>query len=118
MRNLWEETLDVLRCNGLTWDDVIYVCGNHFLISKENFEELARKTDYDAGFGAPEIATDLKILGKCWWLSRGEYDGSEWWDFNKMFDVENLPTVQVNRLSVNGTDWCGWKSLRECNEGT
>jgi hypothetical protein len=37
--------------------------------------------DYDSGFGGQEL------YGHIWysdgtWSSRGEYDGSEWWDYN------------------------------------
>ena len=39
--------------------------------------------DYDNGYGGQEL------FGTVWledgtWLSRGEYDGSEWWEHNKL----------------------------------
>ena len=45
--------------------------------------------DYESGFGSQEL------FGTVWlsdgtWLSRGEYDGSEWWDHHKRPD---LPTA-------------------------
>lgn len=115
--NLWEETESVLLRRGKTWDGVIAVVGNCFRISREQFKELALTTDYDSSFGAPEIAIDLKIVGFDWWLERHEYDGSEWWEYKTMPNI-NLPLKSVKRLSVEGTDACGWQSLNELNGGT
>lgn len=48
--------------------------------------------EYDAGFGGQEL------FGTIWledgtWFSRGEYDGSEWWEYNKLPDI---PSVLFN----------------------
>lgn len=82
MANLWEETIEVLKDYSLTWDDVdaVILEGDNILIPKENFEKVARRTNYDKSYGAVEIRSDLKIIGWNWWLERGEYDGSEWWE--------------------------------------
>lgn len=82
MTNLWEETIKVLKDYSLTWDDVdaVILEGDNVLISKKNFEEVARKTNYYQGFGCAEIRSDLVIVGWNWWLERAEYDGSEWWE--------------------------------------
>jgi len=42
--------------------------------------------NYDSGFGGQEL------YGYVWfedgtWLERGEYDGSEWWYYNKVLDI-------------------------------
>ena len=116
MENLWEETICVLAHNGKTWADVKYICGDDFRISKENYEEVAKNTNYDDGFGAPEVAEDLQIIGEDWWLTRDEYDGSEYWIFHKKPDVAYMPVVNVKRLSVRGTDNIGWRTLKELNE--
>lgn len=115
MANLWEETNYALNCQNITWDEVLCVCGGDFRITKENFEEIARQTDYDNGYGAPEIAEDLVVMGVDWWMTRDEYDGSEWWEFHKM---PNTPKdiAHVERLSVVGTNKIGWESLKELNE--
>jgi hypothetical protein len=51
-------------------------------------EEFLRALDfeYDSGYGTQEL------FGTVWlsdgtWLSRGEYDGSEWWEHNKIPDI-------------------------------
>lgn len=115
MENLWEETIRVLNLYKLSWEDIIFVCGNEFQISKENFEEVAKVTNYDSGYGAPEVATDLKLVGDNFWLERWDYDGSEGWAYKKMPNA-SMPLKTVKRLSIYGTDYCGWKSLREVNE--
>lgn len=104
MKNLWKETISVLKDHYLTWKDVDHIIldGDNVTISKENFEELARKTDYDNGWGAAEIRTDLIIVGWNWWLERNEYDGSEWWEFRTMPIIPN-ETTTVTSLTTN--DW-------------
>ena len=81
--NLLEETERALACHNKTWDDISWIGGNDFYISVEQFKEAAKDTNYDCGYGSEEVAIDLVI---CFyngsWLSRAEYDGSEWWRYN------------------------------------
>jgi hypothetical protein len=87
--NLLQETLNELANNNLTSSNVEWVgskCGK-FKISWDDFVKIA-DIEYDNGFGGNEIASNLVVVGKDWWLSREEYDGSEWWRFNI------LPTQQ------------------------
>lgn len=80
LKNLWEETIDTLKDYSLTWDDVEYVILGSYCITKENFKEVAYKTNYYASYGTAEIRSDLMLVGWNWWLERQEYDGSEWWE--------------------------------------
>lgn len=82
--NLWEETIRTLENKGKTWLDVLAVQSDDIRISKEKFETLAKNTNYYNGYGAQEVAADLVLIGKNWWCTRGEYDGSEWWEFHAM----------------------------------
>ena len=58
---------------------------NYSIFDKETFlKKLDR--EYDSGWGGPNL------FGIVWctdetWVSRGEYDGSEWWTHNKMPDT-------------------------------
>ena len=79
--NLWEETIRVLDLHRKSWGDVSFVCGYDFEITKENFEEIAKNTNYDPSFGRQNIASDIKIVGDNWWLERSEYDGAESWEY-------------------------------------
>lgn len=81
MTNLWEETLRELATYGKTFKDVKYIQGSDFAITKENFEQVAKKSEYYSGFGTAKVAEDLVIVGDDWWLERHEYDGSEWWEY-------------------------------------
>lgn len=83
MTNLWEETMKILAAHGKTFKDVLYIQGSDFRITKKNFEKVAKKSNYDSGYGAAEVAEDLVIVGDSWWLERHEYDGNEWWEFNE-----------------------------------
>lgn len=90
MRNLWEETINKLENYSIKWEDVTAVIlEGDCVITKENFEEVARRTNYDNGFGLAEIPSNLKILGWNWWLERAEYDGSEWWELKTMPIIPN-----------------------------
>lgn len=42
--------------------------------------------NYDAGFGGQELEGTVWLTDGTW-LSRGEYDGSEWWEHNKLPDI-------------------------------
>lgn len=89
MLNLYEETTAFLREHGKTWEDVWYVVADEDpayntvkgRMPVARFKALAKKIDYDDGFGGNEISLGLKLVGAGWWMERHEYDGSEWWEF-------------------------------------
>jgi hypothetical protein len=102
MPNLLEETVSVLDSFGLTRHDVQW-CGSFdgkFFFDWEQFATLANR-EYYAGYGGQEVARDLVIVGTDWWLSREDYDGKEWWRFNKMPEPANdghlMPTTLFPR---------------------
>lgn len=101
--NLWEETIEKLQENGYIFDDVIAIYGEDFQITKENFEEIAKETDYNDGYGCQEIAKDLTILGKDFIMIRENYDGAEWWRMILIPDVSssNKNIKYVNSLIIN-----------------
>lgn len=93
--NLLKETKEVLALHGKTIADILWV-GLRFygwrksetdkrlpVGSWSDFEKLA-DFNYDAGYGGIEIASGLVVVGNDWWLERGEYDGSEWWEFKRL----------------------------------
>ena len=79
--NLLEETLDVLKKHGKKESDVKWAGSREVKTSWRNFKKIAN-FEYDNGYGRQRIAPDLLIVGIDFWLSRREYDGSEWWDIN------------------------------------
>ena len=110
MSNLWEETIKFLEENGKTFEDVLFIQGKDFKVTKENFENVAKKANYDSGFGAQHVATDLVLVGDGWWIERYEYDGSEWWEF-KTIPIEKDKVVPILYL-----DRGMWDTLKEMNE--
>ncbi|AQP41493.1 prophage Pi3 protein [Streptococcus gallolyticus] len=114
MTNLWEETLRKLATYEKTFKDVKYIQGLDFAITKENFEQVAKKTTYDSGYGKSEVAEDLVIVGDGWWLERNEYDGAEWWEYKETPKQIN-EVKEVNRLA-GGID-AGYV-LAELNKST
>ena len=94
--NLLAETIEALTQNGRIEAEVLWVGNEQFRCSWEEFVAVAKDEMYDSGFGGAEIATDLLVVGKDFWLERHEYDGSEWWEFKEqpqMPDKEFKPTT-------------------------
>lgn len=82
MINLLEETLEVLHEHGKDPNDVKWVgTTDEYSISWDEFVKIAN-VEYDSGYGAAEIATDLTIVGVGFYMTRDEYDGAEWWEFH------------------------------------
>jgi hypothetical protein len=115
MRNLLNETTEILNRFNKSTKDVKWVGCIEFKTTWENFEKIADKK-YDAGYGGEEVARDLLIVGENWWLERHEYDGSEWWEF-KSLPIE--PKAQIEIKSVFTKDAEGYSSeLMDCNSLT
>lgn len=110
MANLYDETINMLKINGKSLEDIKSVQCDDFAITLENFIEVAKNTDYDGGYGAQEVAIDLKIIGEDWWMERREYDGAEWWEFRKAPEI-NKEIKQVKKLAGGY-----WQTLKGINE--
>lgn len=82
MKNLLEETKEILKENGKSPKDVWWIGNEEFRFSWTDFVQLANK-EYDGGYGSSEVYEGLKVVGEGWWLERGEYDGSEWWEYKE-----------------------------------
>lgn len=91
--NLLKETIECLNENGKQTSDVLWVGRNYYIYKtdesfcyKSTWDDFCLKAnfEYDNGYGGAEIPMDLVIVGKDFWLERGEYDGSEWWEFKTM----------------------------------
>lgn len=109
--NLLKETIEVLEERGYSFDDVESIQGRDERISVERFKTLADK-EYDDGYGAAEVATDLVILMKDGsWFSRWEYDGSEGWQYNRRPKV--IQELSDDRIVTVIGDY--WSSLHDMN---
>ena len=102
MTNAKEELLSILKKrNSLIkcayikrdmgyWDDKdTYISAAPILLKEgytpEEYEEFLNRMnfDYDSGYGMQEILGTVWLMEEHTWLDRGEYDGSEWWNYNK-----------------------------------
>jgi hypothetical protein len=91
--NLLEETKECLATHGKTTADVVAVSSHETYYGEKRdaefcgtWDEFAALADfeYDCGYGGAEVNEYLLVIGKDWWLERGEYEGSEWWEFKTM----------------------------------
>ncbi len=117
--NLLEETINQLKRHEKTFADVLWIGGNDFSITKDNFIQLAASAEYDCGYGSQEVADDLKIVGDDWWLERHEYDGAESWVFKKL-PKKPIKEMTITALTIHQKegDPCGWCILLELNTQT
>jgi hypothetical protein len=112
MTNLYEETLETIYNLGYTPDDIVHIGNEAYGCTWKEFVSLADFT-YSSGFGSAKVATDLVIVfddGS--YLSRGEYDGSEWWEFH------TTPTIPENPKSIQSLGGEGflWVRIADINE--
>ena len=91
--NLLQETKEILKEMGKKESDVLWVgsTDGKYIITFQQFKKLAQSFIYDEGFGAQEVARDLVVVGKDWWLERSEYDGSEGWEYKTIPSKTNKP---------------------------
>lgn len=118
--NLLQETIKKLKEYQKTERDILWVGSEDFgWFTWEDFKELA-DTEYNSGHGTQEVASDLLIVGKDFWLERRDYDGAEWWEFKVMpCKPENYRkpialTVKQAKEKF-GKDIRGWSTLKELN---
>lgn len=61
-------------------------CGYSFEEFKTFLKEL--NFNYDSGYGGQELYGTIWYIDGTW-SSRGEYDGSEWWEYNSCPEIPN-----------------------------
>ena len=111
MANLLQETISVMERYNKSPEDIDYInmppeecfdkpyyeASNATYFNDNENEENAKQLiawrlfsylsqepfyEYDDGYGGQEVPNICIIFRDKSWLSRGEYDGSEWWDYN------------------------------------
>ena len=110
--NLLKETKEAIEQSGHTSEQIIFIGSEEsgYQCTWEEFESLA-DVDYNNGFGAAKVAQDLIIVfkdGQKLW--RGEYDGSEWWNFSTKFKKPKVKKAIVRLITLTG-----WDDLEEIN---
>lgn len=111
--SFYKETIAILEQNNKSLDDVAWVGTEFVEIPIQNFVELA-DFDYDDGFGAQKVASDLLIVGQDFWMKRVEHDGAERWQYHTM---PQRPTVKKTATALHVADqFVGWKTLSDLND--
>lgn len=106
MTNLYKETIECLLENRKTIKDITFAMIFGTRIPVANFIEIAKRTNYDAGYGGTEVEESLVIGGEDFWLERHEYDGREWWEYKTM------PKYGVKCVEIESVLMRDWYCLR------
>ena len=118
MANLLEETLERMKGVGLGPEDIEFIgsADNEYSMAGwREFEALA-DVEYNDGYGAPEVATDLEIrFQDGTYFVRAECDGFEWWDAVMPRVNPESSTKPITRLIVSPEE-TGWMTIAELAE--
>lgn len=119
MRNLLTETREAIHNSGHSTQDIIFIGAEQsgYSCTWDQFVELADR-QYDSGYGGQEVARDLIIVfsdkTKMW---RGEYDGSEWWEYSDPFVMPAPDKIKrLETVFTTDVDICGWCDLEEIHK--
>ena len=108
MINFLQETLHHMDFYNQSFATVSAIFGSAFQVTIEDFKVFA-DVDYDDGFGAQEMPTDIVILyNDGSWSERTEYDGSEGWSYKKT----PTPPNEFKPVKKLKTD-AAWEDLAE-----
>ena len=113
--NLLEETIEAIEQSGHKISDVMFIGSNDgkYRMKWDKFKEKA-DFYYDSLFGSQKIAVDLIIyFYDNTYITRGEYDGAEWWEYNKKLIYSDSDKYQD--FDVLGGDNYMWKEIEEMN---
>ena len=93
MINAKIEFEDMLKNINKTKEDIVAM---KFTNVRDKIKELNNIEDldfeYNDGFGGQEL-DGLVLFRDKTWLERGEYDGSEWWDYKKPPTIEDIKNL-------------------------
>ena len=117
--NLLEETIECIEIDtGKKFTDIIFIGSqtSGYSCTWDEFIILA-DLEYDSGYGAQEIASDLIIVfNDNSVMRRGEYDGAEAWEYTPQFSMPKK-LKKIKQLTYNGSMWNDLKEInRKSNE--
>lgn len=101
--NLLDETIEVLKQNEKTIDDVLWVGNTDYKTSWDNFVKVAKDTYYGKKYKGLIVAEDLVVMGKDFWLERNIYTPNSWWEF-KSINRWNPKIKTMFKTFVNGDE--------------
>lgn len=109
-----KETICAIKESDHKTSDVSFIgsLDGKYRISFKQFKKIAN-FDYDSGFGSPKIAIDLIICFKDnTYIKRGEYDGSEWWEYNEPLKLSKIFKEFTN---LGGGSEIMWETVEDLN---
>lgn len=115
--NFKEETYEAIVDSGHKREDVMFVGSSDGKL-RMNIDEFDKYSDfeYDSGYGAVKIAQDLIIyFYDNTYIKRGEYDGSEWWEYNNPLIYKSTDGYKSFRNLKVHDSMIGWRSVEEIN---
>lgn len=111
--NLLTETIEAITESGHTPDQIVFIGSEQsgHQCSWDEYRILADQA-YDNSYVAQKVAKDLIIVfSDGTRMFRAEYDGSEWWDYVRVFAVPKS-AVPIRKLFTNHV---GWDTLFDIN---
>jgi hypothetical protein len=102
--NLLDETTSAIEASGHDPSQIVFIGSEEsgHSCTWDEFRALA-DVDYEGGYGSARVATDLIFVfedGQKMW--RGEYDGSEWWEYSTPFKRPDTLMPIVSLISRRG----------------
>lgn len=122
MTNFYVEIVNDLAECGYGLEDIDFVCNryNGDWIESRVFLDSIGDYIYDEGYGTPQVPLGLSIVMKDGnWFERGEYDGSEWWEFKQLPRKKEHVTLikDISRLDYYDREgWINWVGDRNGTE--
>ena len=116
MQNFKKETLEKIEESHHKIEDVMFV-GSADGKYRMNIDKFLEKSnfEYEESYGSSKIAVDLIVYFKDnSFLSRGEYDGSEWWEYNRLVDYKENDNYET--FDILGGSKYSWDTVKEMNE--
>lgn len=116
MINFKKETIEAIIESGHELKDVMFI-GSYDGAYRMNIDKFLEKSDfiYDDSYGSSKIATNLIVyFNDKSYLSRGEYDGSEWWEYNKLLEYKETDSYEDFDV-LGGLNYM-WETVKEMND--
>jgi len=114
-KTFWAETIGAIKDSGHKESDVMFIgsADGKYRLTLPEFKTISQ-FKYDSGFGGQEIAADLIIyFNDKSYIVRGEYDGSEWWEYNKPLNYSSNDKYKPYETVCNGDMWASVKEMNK-----
>lgn len=115
--NFKKETYEAIIDSGHKREDVMFIgsLDGKYRINMDEFDKYS-DFEYDSGYGAAQIAQDLIIyFYDNTYIRRGEYDGSEWWEYNNPLTYKSTDEYKPFKNLKVPASKVGWCDVEEIN---